>query len=146
MTAVVFYFQVHQPYRIRRYSVFDTDPFYFDNEVNRTICERVANKCYRPATRKILELVRRYEGRFRVAYAITGTALEQFEQWTPDVIEMFQELADTGAAEFIGTHVLSEHALHDAGAGQADEGLVALDHERSLSRQIRAAARVVAEH
>ena len=100
--SVCFYFQVHQPYRLRRYSVFDTDPFYYDNEANRVICEKVANKCYRPATRLILDLVKRYEGRFRVAFSISGVALEQFEAWTPDVIEMFQELADSGACEFLG--------------------------------------------
>ena len=99
MTSVCFYFQVHQPFRIRRYSVFDNDPFYFDNEANKAICEKVAEKCYRPATRLLLDLVRRHEGRFRVSFSITGVALEQFELWAPDVIELFQELAATGACE-----------------------------------------------
>lgn len=109
VASVCLYFQVHQPFRIRRYSVFDDDPFYFDNETNRSICERVAEKCYRPATRRILDLVRRWDGRFRVSFAITGTALEQFEQWTPDIVELFQELASTGAAEFLGE--TSHHSL-----------------------------------
>src|SRR5689334_22159628 len=87
MTSVCFYFQVHQPFRLRKYSVFDADPFYFDNVANKAICEKVANKCYRPATAKILDLVRRHEGRFRVSYSISGVALEQFEQWCPDVLE-----------------------------------------------------------
>jgi alpha-amylase/alpha-mannosidase (GH57 family) len=98
MASVCFYFQVHQPFRLRRYSVFDTDPFYFDNDANQAICEKVAEKCYRPATRKILDLIKRHEGRFRVSYSISGTALEQFKLWTPDVIEMFQELAASGGA------------------------------------------------
>lgn len=102
MASVSFYFQVHQPFRLRRYSVFDTDPFYFDEKANREIMLKVADKCYRPATRKILDLVRRHEGRFRVSYAISGVCLEQFEQWAPDVIDLFKELADTGACEFIG--------------------------------------------
>jgi alpha-amylase len=93
MASVVFYFQVHQPFRLRKYSVFDADPFYFDNVANKAICEKVANKCYRPATAKILDLVRRHEGRFRVSYSISGVALEQFEKWCPDVLEMFQQLA-----------------------------------------------------
>ena len=62
MASVCFYFQVHQPFRIRRYSVFDSDPFYFDNEANRIICEKVADKCYRPATRVLLDLVMASEG------------------------------------------------------------------------------------
>ena len=102
MASVSFYFQVHQPFRLRRYSVFDTDPFYFDETANREILLKVADKCYRPATRKILDLVRRHEGRFRVSYAISGVCLEQFEKWAPDVIDLFKELADTGACEFIG--------------------------------------------
>lgn len=109
MTSVCFYFQVHQPFRIRRYSVFDTDPFYFDDEANRTICEKVAAKCYRPATEKILDLVKRHEGRFRVSYAITAVAIEQFERWAPDIIETFQKLAETGACEFIAE--TSHHSL-----------------------------------
>jgi alpha-amylase len=102
MASVCFYFQVHQPFRLRKYSVFDGDPFYFCNDVNKAICEKVANKCYRPATAKILDLVRRHEGRFRVSYSISGTALEQFQTWCPDVIDMFQQLAATGACEFLG--------------------------------------------
>ena len=102
MASVCFYFQVHQPFRLRRYSVFDTDPFYFDNDANAEIMRKVADKCYRPATLKILDLVRRHEGRFRVSYAISGTCLEQFELWAPDIIDLFKELSDTGACEFIG--------------------------------------------
>ncbi|MCP3903552.1 MAG: alpha-amylase [Planctomycetes bacterium] len=109
MTSVCFYFQVHQPFRIRRYSVFDEDPFYFDNEANRKICEKVAEKCYRPATRLLLDLVRRHEGRFKLAFAVTGTALDQFAEWAPDIIEMLQELAATGSCEFIAE--TSHHSL-----------------------------------
>ncbi|RMH11053.1 MAG: alpha-amylase [Planctomycetota bacterium] len=102
MASVVFYFQVHQPHRLRRYSVFDEDPFYFDDDANRRICEKVADKCYRPATRLILDLVRRHEGNFKVSYSITGTVLDQMERFTPDVIELFRQLAETGCCEFIG--------------------------------------------
>ena len=101
MASVVFYFQVHQPHRLKRYSVFHTDPFYFDEANNRKICEKVADKCYRPTTQKVLDLVRRHEGRFRVSYAITGTVLDQLEKYSPDVIEIFQRLAETGCCEFV---------------------------------------------
>src|SRR5436190_7261903 len=109
MASVCFYFQIHQPFRLRRYSVFDADHFYFDNSANKTICEKVANKCYRPATAKILDLVRRHEGRFRVSFSISGTALEQFKMWAPDVLDMFQQLGQTGACEFLGE--TSHHSL-----------------------------------
>jgi alpha-amylase len=109
MASVCLYFQVHQPFRLRRYSVFDSDPFYFDNEANRQILEKVANKCYRPATRTMLDLVRRHEGRFRVSYSISGVALQQLQMWAPDVLELFQQLAATGACEFLGE--TSHHSL-----------------------------------
>jgi alpha-amylase len=109
MASVCFYFQVHQPFRLKPYSVFDDHPFYFDNEANAAILRKVAEKCYRPTTAKILDLVRRHDKRFRVSYAITSTALEQMQQWAPHVIELFQELAATGACEFIAE--TSHHSL-----------------------------------
>src|SRR4051812_46596004 len=102
MTSVCFYFQVHQPHRLRRYSVFDSDPFYFEDSKNAEICRKVADKCYRPATSLILDLVRRHKGSFRVSYSITGTVLDQLEAYAPDVIGIFQELAKTGCCEFLG--------------------------------------------
>ncbi len=139
MTSVCFYFQVHQPFRLRPYSVFDSDPFYFDNEKNKAICEKVADKCYRPATRKILDLVKRHEGRFRVSYSISGVALEQFELWTPDIIEMFQELAASGACEFLGE--TSHHSLSFLFSREEFSEQVAL-HEQQLKRLFGATPKV----
>lgn len=116
MASVVFYFQVHQPHRLRRYSVFDSDPFYFEDSKNAEICRKVADKCYRPATQTILDLVRRHKGNFRVSYAITGTVLDQMERWCPDVIVLFQELARSGCCEFVGeTYFHSLSALYSRG-------------------------------
>ncbi|MCA9297246.1 MAG: glycoside hydrolase family 57 protein, partial [Phycisphaerales bacterium] len=123
-----FYFQVHQPFRLRRYSVFDEDPFYFDNEANKQICEKVANKCYRPATAKLLDLIRRHEGRFRISFAITSVALDQFEEWTPDVIETLQEIAATGACEFIAE--TSHHSLSFLFSREEFTEQVSNHHER----------------
>lgn len=101
MSSVVLYFQVHQPYRLRRYSVFDSDPFYFDDSKNAEICRKVASKCYLPATRLILDLVHRHQGNFRLSYSISGTALDQFEAFAPEVLDLFKELARTGCVEFL---------------------------------------------
>jgi hypothetical protein len=102
MASVVFYFQVHQPYRLRRYSVFDADPFYFDSQKNGEICKKVAEKCYRPATNLILDLVKRHQGRFKVAYALTGVVIDQWQEFCPDVLDIFRRLNDTGCVEFVG--------------------------------------------
>ncbi|MFT3788509.1 MAG: glycoside hydrolase family 57 protein [Tepidisphaeraceae bacterium] len=101
MPLVCLYFQVHQPYRLRRYSVFDTDPFYFDDLKNAEICRKVAHKCYLPANRLMKRLIDRHGGKFKLAYSISGVALEQFEQYVPEVIETFKALADTGHVEFL---------------------------------------------
>lgn len=101
MASTVFYFQVHQPHRLKPYSVFHTDPFYFNEDANGEIAEKVANKCYRPTTKLILDLIKKHEGNFRVSYAITGTVIEQWKKFTPDVLDLFVQLAETGCCEFV---------------------------------------------
>ncbi len=104
MISVCFYFQIHQPFRLRKdYSFFDigVNHYYEDEDANREICNKVTHKCYLPANALMLELVDRFDGRFKIAFSITGLALEQFEKYNPEVIESFQRLADTGAVEFI---------------------------------------------
>src|SRR5437762_12225889 len=87
MASVCFYFQVHQPLRLRRYSVFDTDRHYFDDYKNAEILRKVSSKCYLPANKVLLDVIKQHEGRFRVAFCVTGMALEQFQQHVPEVIE-----------------------------------------------------------
>ena len=101
MASVVFYFQVHQPFRLRRYSIFDSDATYFDDWRNETVLRKVAGKCYGPANAVILDLIRRHEGRFRVSYSLTGTILKQLRRWAPAVLKSFHDLAATGCVEFI---------------------------------------------
>jgi len=97
------YFQVHQPFRLRKYSVFEIgeNHDYFDHHKNKAICKKVAGKCYIPANATILELIKRFGKRFKCAYSITGVALDQFEEYSPEVIESFKQLADTGQVEFL---------------------------------------------
>jgi len=101
MASVVFYFQVHQPFRLRRYTIFDTGAGYFDDARNREICHKVSEKCYLPANAAILDQIEKFDGEFRVSYSLTGTVIEQFQKWRPDVLESFQALAETGCVEFI---------------------------------------------
>jgi alpha-amylase len=101
MASVCFYFQVHQPFRLRRFSIFNHEPLYFDDDRNREIITKVARKCYLPANAAIEELIHRHEGRFRVAYSLTGVVIEQMRRYVPEVLESFQRLAATGAVEFL---------------------------------------------
>jgi len=112
MRAICFYFQVHQPFRLRTYRFFDigVDHHYYDDYSNRYILRRVADKCYIPANNTMLELIKEFGTSFRISYSISGVALDQFEMYTPDVIESFQKLAATGCVEFLAetySHSLS---------------------------------------
>jgi len=111
MTSLVFYFQVHQPYRLRRYTFFDigAHDHYFDDAENARIVRRVADKCYLPMNALLLELVQRHEGRFRCAFSVSGTALSQMEEYAPAALESFQKLARTGCVEFLAE--TSHHSL-----------------------------------
>ena len=110
--SVCLFFQVHQPFRHRRYRFFDigNDHYYYDDYSNDTIMRKIADKCYLPANKLILDLIDRMEGKFKVAFSITGTALEQFELYAPEVIDSFKKLAKTGCVEFLSetySHSLS---------------------------------------
>ncbi len=111
MTAVVFYFQVHQPFRLRRYTFFDIgcSDDYFDDTENARIVKRVAGKCYEPMNALLLRLIERHGGAFRCAFSISGTALDQFEQWSPQTLESFRALAATGCVELLAE--TSHHSL-----------------------------------
>ena len=101
MPSICFYFQVHQPYRLRNYTVFELDNDYFDDSKNAEICRRVARKCYLPSNLLMLELIRKHKGKFRISYSITGVLLEQLELYAPEVLASFQVLAATGCVEFL---------------------------------------------
>lgn len=104
MVSICFYFQVHQPFRLKKhYSFFDigVNHFYEDEEANRQICNKVSEKCYIPTNKLLLELIDRYEGRFKIAFSLSGLVIDQFEKYNPYVLELFQQLAKTGCVEFI---------------------------------------------
>ncbi len=116
MPSVCFYFQVHQPYRLRHYSFFDVDRRhdYFDEEKNKQILLKVAHKCYLPTNKLMLELVKRFQGAFRISYAVTGVALEQMRAYCPEAFDSFVALAETGCVEFLGeTYYHSLAAVFD---------------------------------
>lgn len=101
MASVCFYFQVHQPYRLRRYTIFDRDSNYFDDQKNAEVCRKVANKCYLPTNQLLLDLIKKYQGRFKISFSTTGVLLEQLQLYAPHVLDSFIELAGTGCVEFL---------------------------------------------
>lgn len=116
MPSVSFYFQVHQPYRLKKYTIFDAehDQHYFDEQKNREIMQKVAHKCYLPTNKLLLEMIHQYHGKFRVAFSLTGTAIEQFAKYAPEVLASFRQLALTGCVEFMAeTYAHSISSLFD---------------------------------
>ena len=103
MKTICFYFQIHQPFRVRRYRFFDigNNHYYYDDFQNEEIFHRISEKCYLPANRAIMEMIRKSGGKFKVAFSISGTALEQMEIYAPEVIDSFRELAGLGCVEFL---------------------------------------------
>jgi alpha-amylase len=103
MTSICFYFQVHQPFRIKPYHLFDIggDRGYWDDEKNRQVLIKVSEKCYMPTTNVLLDLISKYKGKFKVSFSLSGVFIEQALKWYPAVIENFKKLADTGQVEFL---------------------------------------------
>lgn len=101
--SICLYFHVHQPTRLRLYRFFDIgkDSHYYDDFANRTILKRIARKCYLPMNELLLEAIKASKGAFKVSFSVTGSALEQFDRYAPEVIDSFRRLADTGSVEFI---------------------------------------------
>ncbi len=103
MVSLCFYFQVHQPYRMRDYSIFDIGEThdYFDTYKNCSILKKVGDKGYIPANNVMLKLLREFP-EFRISYSFSGVVLDQFAEFYPDVLSSFQELVDTGRVELLG--------------------------------------------
>ena len=106
--GITLYLHVHQPLRVRDYSVFETatDHNYFNepdplsDRNNKKVFDKVAEKSYRPMN-ALLEKLLHDQPEFKVSLSITGTFLEQAELWAPDVIESFQRLVKTGRVEIV---------------------------------------------
>ena len=108
---ICWYFQVHQPWRLKNFRYLDVGKShsYFDNQKNAAILRKIADKCYLPMNNILFELVTELKGEFKVAFSITTTALQQMEDYAPEVIGSFKRLFDTGYVELLSE--TSHHSL-----------------------------------
>ena len=116
MKTICFYFQIHQPFRLHRYRFFDigNNHYYYDDYQNEEIIRRISETCYIPANHMILDMIEASGGKFKVAFSISGTALEQLEIYAPEVIDSFKKMAKTGNVEFLAeTYAHSLCSLKD---------------------------------
>ncbi len=124
--AVCLYFEVHQPFRLKRYRFFDlgNDHYYYDDYANESIMQRIATRCYMPAIKLLLDLIIKHKGKFRVSFSISGLALDQFQLYAPEVLKAFRELAETGAVEFLAE--TNSHSLASLRSREEFEKQVAM--------------------
>ncbi len=111
MKNICLYFQLHQPVKLRRYRFFDigNDHYYYDDYANESNINKLAHTCYLPANKILTELLKKYKGKFSVAFSISGTMIDQLRVYAPEVIESFKAMAKTGSVEFIAE--TSSHSL-----------------------------------
>ncbi len=104
MKAICLNFEIHQPMRLKHYTFFDigNDHYYYDDFLNDDIITRIAHRSYIPAAQSLLKMIEESKGKFKCSIAITGVAIEQFEQYVPEFIDLLKKLADTGKVEFVG--------------------------------------------
>ena len=124
MRTICLYFQIHQPFRLKRYRFFNigNDHYYYDDYLNESIVSTVAERSYLQANKVIGQIIKEYGTQFKVAFSISGIALDQFELYSPEVIQSFRKLAATGCVEF-----LAETYSHS---------LVALKNKEEFVRQV----------
>ncbi len=103
MKSISLSFQVHQSFRLRKYQFFDigNDSYYYDEYENERKIRHAAENFYLPTNEILIGLIKKYSGRFKIAFSISGTALDQFDLYAPEVIESFQRMAKTGGVEFL---------------------------------------------
>ena len=131
MKAICFYFQIHQPFRLKNYRFFDigNDHYYYDDFANDEIITRIAQRSYLPANEMLLDMIRQYGDKFKVAFSISGTALEQLEIYVPEFIDSMKDLAATGCVEF-----LSETYAHSLASLEDPEEFITQvkDHDKKI--------------
>ncbi len=133
MRHISLYFQVHQPFRLRRYRFFDIGESneYFDDYENKHLMQKIAERCYLPANKLMLELIKEYGNKFKISFSVSGTAIEQFKMYSPEVLESFKELAATGCVDF-----LAETYSHS---------LISLRNKEEFKEQIRHHSNLIEE-
>ena len=115
MIDVVFYFQVHQPYRLNKLKPHDKlrRLDYWDTPLNKMVAERVAERCYVPMNKLLLDAIERTDGQFRCSFSLSGTVIRQLRDWVPAALDTFVALADSGNVEFLCE--TSQHSLSAVG-------------------------------
>lgn len=103
MKTICLYFEIHQIIHLKRYRFFDIgrDHYYYDDYENERSINDIAERSYVPALRTLIDMAKENQGYFKVALSLSGVGLEQLEFHAPQVVDLLQELNDTGCVEFL---------------------------------------------
>jgi alpha-amylase len=134
MKSICLYFQIHQPFRLKRYRFFDIgrDHYYYDDFANDDVITRIARNSYLPTVQAMKEMIETSGGKFKAAISLSGVVIEQLEMYVPELIEALKDLAKTGCVEFLSeTYAHSLASLSDieefrAQVAEHDEKIFAL--------------------
>ncbi|MGE3171268.1 MAG: glycoside hydrolase family 57 protein [Planctomycetota bacterium] len=134
MIDVVFYFQVHQPYRLHKWKPGDRirGLGHYDDPLNKLVAERVAERCYLPMNRVLLDAIEATDGQFRCAFSLSGTVIQQLRDWVPAAIDSFVALAESGSVEFLCE--TSHHSL--AALAEPDEFTAQVEDQRATITEL----------
>ena len=134
MRTICLYFQVHQPFRLKKYRFFNigNDHYYYNDYLNESVMKKIIEKCYFPANEILFDLIQKYNGKFKVAFSISGVAIKQFELYAPEVLKSFKKLAELGSVEF-----LAETNAHS---------LVALKDKQAFCEQVKTHSQKIEKH
>ncbi len=130
--AICLYFQVHQPFRLRRYRFFEMghEHYYYDDFMNESILRKIASNCYLPTNRILLDLIRKHKGKLKVTFSLTGIVIDQFRLYAPEVLASFRELAETGCVEFLAE--TNSHSLASLMSRERYELQVSVHREKMI--------------
>ena len=96
---------MHAPYRLKRYRFFEIghDHYYYDDMATEEHVNWLVDTSYLPLCRTLKDMISLSKGKFHCALSISGTMIEMFEQFNPEMIDILKELAATKAVEFLAT-------------------------------------------
>ncbi|MBR3322473.1 glycoside hydrolase family 57 protein [Candidatus Saccharibacteria bacterium] len=108
MRSIVLYLHMHQPWRLKHYSIFSvdhdhdywTEKDWYAGTNNERIFKKVAEKSYRPMLAVLEKCINTYAG-FKFSLSITGTWLDQAEKWDPELIDILKRLVKSGRVEIV---------------------------------------------
>ncbi|MCD8184951.1 MAG: glycoside hydrolase family 57 protein [Rikenellaceae bacterium] len=134
MKSICIYFQVHQPYRLKKYRFFNMgkDHYYLEDLANRSILRKVAERCYLPMNELLLKQLKKKGSAYKVSFSISGIAIEQFKEYALEVLESFKALAKTGKVEFLAetySHSLASLCCKDEFVTQVERHSKLIEEE-----------------